>query len=121
MKIAVTATEPSLDALIDPRFGRCRCFVIANTETPEHEIVDNSNTDAPGGAGISTAQMIVDKKVEVVITGNCGPNAYKVLSGAKVKIITGVTGKVSDAINDYKKGSLSFSEESNVAEHFGAS
>jgi len=28
MKIALSATAPSLDAEVDPRFGRCRYFIL---------------------------------------------------------------------------------------------
>jgi len=80
MKIALSATAPSLDAEVDPRFGRCRYFIIVDSQSMEFEAVDNSNAMAAGGAGISTAQMIASKGVEVVLTGNCGPNAYQTLS-----------------------------------------
>ncbi|HUV76127.1 MAG TPA: NifB/NifX family molybdenum-iron cluster-binding protein [Dehalococcoidales bacterium] len=119
MKIAISATGSTLDAEVDPRFGRCQCFVIANPETIEFEAIDNSSAMAAGGAGISAAQMIVDKGVEAVITGNCGPNAYQVLSAAGIKVISGVAGKVQDAIEDYKSGKLSPSSQPNVLGHFG--
>jgi len=91
MKIAVSATKPSLDADVDPRFGRCQYFVIVDLDTMEFESVENSSAQASGGAGISTGQMIVDKGVEAVLTGNCGPNAYQVLSAAGIKVVTGAT------------------------------
>jgi predicted Fe-Mo cluster-binding NifX family protein len=69
MKIAVSATAPGLDAEVDPRFGRCQYFIIVDPETMEFEALDNSNSMASGGAGISTAQMIADKGVEAVIVG----------------------------------------------------
>jgi predicted Fe-Mo cluster-binding NifX family protein len=104
MKIAVSAMAPAMDADIDPRFGRCQYYIIIDTETMQFEGIENSSAIASGGAGISAAQMIVDKGVEAVITGNCGPNAHQVLSAAGIKIITGVTGKVQDAVEGYKAG-----------------
>jgi predicted Fe-Mo cluster-binding NifX family protein len=35
MKIAVSATAGSLDAIVDPRFGRCAYFVIVEVEKNE--------------------------------------------------------------------------------------
>jgi predicted Fe-Mo cluster-binding NifX family protein len=102
MKIAVSATGPSLDAEVDPRFGRCQYFIIVDPETMQFEAVENSSAMASGGAGISAAQMIAGKGVEAVLTGNCGPNAYQVLSPAGIKVISGVSGKVQDAIQGYK-------------------
>jgi predicted Fe-Mo cluster-binding NifX family protein len=119
MKIAISATGPTLDADVDPRFGRCQCFVIANPETIEFEAIDNSSAMAAGGAGISAAQMIVDKGVDAVLTGNCGPNAYQVLSAAGIKVITGVAGKVQDAVQGYKSGKFQSSSQPNVPGHFG--
>ena len=119
MKIAITATGPALDAGIDPRFGRCQYFVIVDPETMQLETIENSSAMAGGGAGVSAAQVIAGKRVESVLTGNCGPNAYQILSAAGIKVITGVSGKVRDAIQNYKSGKLKDSSQPNVAEHFG--
>ena len=119
MKIAISATGPTLDAEVDPRFGRCQHFIIADTETDGFEAVDNTSATAAGGAGISAAQMIVKKGVEAVLTGNCGPNAHQVLSPAGIKVITGVSGKVKDAIAEYKLGTYSPAQQANVPDHFG--
>jgi len=119
MKIALSANGQNLDAEVDPRFGRCQHFIIADTETEEFEALDNSSATAAGGAGISAAQMIVGKGVEAVLTGNCGPNAHQVLSSAGIKVITGVSGKVKDAIAEYKLGTYSAAQQANVPDHFG--
>jgi len=119
MNIAITATGPALDADIDPRFGRCQYFVIVDLETGQFEAIANSGTMAGGGAGVATAQMIAGKGVEAVITGNCGPNAYQVLSVVGIKVITGVAGKVQVAIHGYKSGTLEASSQPNVTAHFG--
>jgi predicted Fe-Mo cluster-binding NifX family protein len=92
MKIAISATGASLDADTEPRFGRCSYFIIADPETLEFEAMNNAAAMAAGGAGISAAQAIVDEGVQAVLTGNCGPNAYQVLSAAGIQIMTGVSG-----------------------------
>lgn len=119
MKIAITATAASLDADIYPRFGRCQYFIIVDPETMQFEALENSGAMAGGGAGISTAQMIAGKGVEAVLTGNCGPNAYEVLAAAGIKVVTSVSGKVRQAIEDYKSGRLKASSQPNVPGHFG--
>jgi len=119
MKIAISATGPSLDAEVDPRFGRCQYFIIVDTETMQFEAVENSSAMASGGAGISAAQMVAGKGVEAVLTGNCGPNAYQVLSPAGIKVITGVSGKVQDAVQAYQAGKYQAGSQPNVAGHFG--
>jgi predicted Fe-Mo cluster-binding NifX family protein len=119
MKVAISATAPSLDAEVDPRFGRCQYFIIVDPETMEFEAVENSSMMAAGGAGISTAQMIAGKGVQVVLTGNCGPNAYQTLSAAGVQVISGVVGRIRDAAEAYKAGKLQTSAEPSVDAHFG--
>lgn len=121
MKIAISATGPTLDAEVNPRFGRCQFFIIADPETKEFEALNNSDTAAAGGAGISTAQMITGKGVEAVITGHCGPNAYQVLSSAGIKVITDASGKIEDCITQYKLGNYTTALKPNVANHFGTS
>ena len=119
MKIAVTSTGGNLDSQIDPRFGRCQYFIIVNPETMEFEVVQNPNIQAGGGAGIATAQMIAQKGVNTVITGNVGPNAFQTLSAAGIKIIVGASGTVRDVIEKYKKGELKSTIGPSVGAHFG--
>lgn len=119
MKIAISATGSTLDSEVDPRFGRCRYFIIADTETLQFEAVENTGVVASGGAGISAAQMVASRGVKAVLTGNCGPNAYEVLSSTGIEVITGVYGKVKDAIEAYKKGEYRASLQPNVPGHFG--
>jgi predicted Fe-Mo cluster-binding NifX family protein len=119
MKIAISTIGTTLDADVEPRFGRCQNFIIVDTETMESESVDNASAVASGGAGISAAQMIAGKGVQTVLTGNCGPNAYQVLSQAGIEVITGVSGKVKDAIEQYKAGKFKANSQANVPDHFG--
>ena len=119
MRIAVSAGGPTLDAQVDSRFGRCRYFIIVDTETTHFEALENSSALGGGGVGISTAQTIAGKGVGVILTGNCGPNAFQVLFEAGIEVITGITGKVQDAIRDYKAGKYQASSQPNVPGHFG--
>jgi predicted Fe-Mo cluster-binding NifX family protein len=121
MKICVTAQAESLDAQIEARFGRCSFFVIVNSETMTYEVVSNTAVNAMGGAGVQAAQTLVDKDVSVVLTGNIGPNAYRVLSAAGIRMVTGVTGNVENAVKQYQKGTLSETTGPTVSGHFGVS
>jgi len=119
MRVAISATGPTLDAEVEPRFGRCPYFIIVDPDTMQFEALENSSAMQAGGAGISTGQMIASKGVQAVLTGNCGPNAYQVLSAAGIQVITGVSGKIRDAIQAYKSGQLQATSQSNVAAHSG--
>jgi len=119
MKIAITATGTTLDAQVDPRFGRCQYFIVIDPDTMEFEAVANSSATAGGGAGISAAQMIAGKGIEAVLTGNCGPNAFEVLESAGIKVMTGVSGEVQEAVRDHKAGKYEASSQPNVRPHSG--
>ncbi|MCD4840456.1 MAG: DUF5320 family protein [Methanosarcinales archaeon] len=106
MKICVTSNGPTMDASVDPRFGRCQYFVFVDSETMEYEAMPNPGIGASSGAGIQAAQTIADKGVGVVITGQVGPNAIQTLGATNISIVTGASGTVSDAIEQYKSGRL---------------
>ncbi|MBE0425908.1 MAG: NifB/NifX family molybdenum-iron cluster-binding protein [Nitrospirae bacterium] len=111
MKICVTSQGDSLDAQIDPRFGRCQYFLIVDTDTLKFESIKNPNIDAMGGAGIQSGQIMAEKSVKAVITGNIGPNAYQTLQAAGIPVVTGASGSVKEAIEKYKKGELKTAQE----------
>ena len=119
MKICVTAISGSLDAQIDPRFGRCPYFVIVDAETMKFEAVPNISAGAMSGAGIQAAQTVASKGVEVLITGNVGPNAFQALSAAGIKVVTGAFGTVIEVIEKYKRGELKETGAPTVRGHFG--
>ncbi len=119
MKIAVSSSGPSLDAPIDPRFGRCQYFIIVDSDTMQFEAIPNPNIAAGGGAGIQSAQLVANKGAQVVITGGCGPNAFQTLSAAGVQLITGLAGTVREAVELYKSGQLQPSSQPSTAAHFG--
>jgi predicted Fe-Mo cluster-binding NifX family protein len=120
MKIAATANEPSLDAPLDPRFGRCRYFLFADSDNEgSFEAVENPNAAFSGGAGIQSAQIIAEKGAETLLTGNCGPNAFRTLTAAGVQVIVGCSGTVRKVLEKYQSGELQAASEPNVAEHSG--
>ncbi|MFW6111218.1 MAG: NifB/NifX family molybdenum-iron cluster-binding protein [Thermoproteota archaeon] len=119
MKICVTASGDTLESAIDPRFGRAPYFIIVNPETMEFEAVDNQSAGVMSGAGIQAAQTVANKGAELVITGNVGPNAFRALSSAGIKIVVGADSTVRESIENYKKGTLEETTNATVGGHFG--
>ncbi|RKY39498.1 MAG: dinitrogenase iron-molybdenum cofactor biosynthesis protein [Candidatus Omnitrophota bacterium] len=119
MRICITSEGESIDSKIDPRFGRCRYFIIADTDTLEFEVIKNPNINSVGGAGIQSAQLVASKKVKAVLSGNVGPNAFRVLNAEGIDVYTQITGSVKEAIEAYKSGRLKKAESSNVGSKFG--
>ena len=108
-----------LDSEVDPRFGRAQYLLIVDTETLDIEPIQNANVAAGGGAGIQAAQVVVSKGIAAVLTGNCGPNAYRTLSAANVEIYAGVSGTARAAVEAFKRGDLSPLSGPSVPGHFG--
>lgn len=119
MKIAVTSTGPTLDDTVEARFGRCAFFLIIDTDTLRCEPIENPNIALGGGAGIQSAQLMSEQGVTVVLTGNCGPNAFNVFGQAGIQVIVGLSGSVRNAVDQFKTGAFSFATEPNVTSHFG--
>jgi predicted Fe-Mo cluster-binding NifX family protein len=119
MKIGIPATSDSLEANLDPRFGRCQYFLIVDSDSMDYSAVQNDSINAAHGAGIQAAQIIANMGVDVVITGNVGPNAFNVLFATGIKIVTGASGSVREAIEKFKSGQLKEVRNPTVGGHFG--
>jgi len=119
MKICITSEGKDSNSKVDPRFGRCQYFIIADTDTLEYEVVENPNIESMGGAGIQSAQLVASKHVKAVLTGNIGPNAFQTLNAAGIDIYTGVSGSVKEAIAAYKSGKFKKTESPSVGSKFG--
>jgi predicted Fe-Mo cluster-binding NifX family protein len=79
------------------------------------EVLDNGrNRNALKGAGIQAATIAGEAGVEAVLTGFCGPNAFKVLNTAGIKVVNDVSGSVLDAVVKFKNKGYSFAAEANV-------
>lgn len=119
MKIAVTSKGRDLDSQVDPRFGRAAYLIIVDTDNLEFEVIDNAeNVNAFKGAGIQTATAISDKQAQALLTGFCGPNAFKTLNAAKVKVVNDISGTVRDAVKIFNEGKISFADEANAEGHW---
>lgn len=119
MIIAVTATAQGTDCAIDQRFGRAAFFAMFDTEKGFVKSIKNDAGSASGGAGITAAKTVTDAGAKAVLTGNCGPNATRTLQATEIKIYTGVTGTVKEAVEAFKAGKLSETQSPTVDLHSG--
>jgi predicted Fe-Mo cluster-binding NifX family protein len=120
MKVAVSAIDNTLDAEVDPRFGRCKYFLIIDTDSMNYKVIENDQQHATGGAGIHAAQMMANNRVDAVITGSIGPNAFRVLSAAGLKIFTGALGNIKETLTQFNNGELKESTQATVDAHHGS-
>lgn len=119
MKIAVTARGTRLSDEVDPRFGRAPYIVIIDTQTMEYEALDNSaNVNAFKGAGIQAATSVADRGVQVLLTGYCGPNAFRTLAAAGIKVVSDIAGTVQETVAIFMAGKLDYSSGPNAEGHW---
>jgi predicted Fe-Mo cluster-binding NifX family protein len=119
MRIAVSAKRHDIDAQVDPRFGRAAFFLMVDTDTLNFDAVENKqNHQAAQGAGIQAATLVARSKAEAVLTGHCGPKAFKTLQAAGIPIVVGVGGTVREAIQSFVKGQFSYATAPDVEGHW---
>jgi len=107
MKVCITASGNNLKSSLDPRFGRCLYFLIVDGKGKLLKAVENTGVRAMRGAGISAGQIMAQEKVDAVITGNVGPNAFMVLDASGIEAFLSPTSMtVKQAFKAYKKGEL---------------
>jgi len=119
MKIIVTSTGPELSSAADPRFGRCGYFIVVDTDSLDFTSHPNGSGAAMGGAGIQAGQFAASLGSEVIVTGGVGPNAARVLAASGMKVYTGASGTVQQAVDDFKAGKLTSSASATVGAHNG--
>ena len=107
MKIAITSAGDTPDSPVDPHFGRAERFVLFDTETGEYSAVGNvAARNAPHGAGIQAADTASRVGADCVITGQCGPKAFRALQASGIQVVVGAEGSVADVIMKFKAGEL---------------
>jgi len=106
MKIAISTEKDSIESLIDQRFGRCKYFLVVDTEKNELvKAVENEGAIQGHGAGIKAAQQIGELGVEAVITGDIGPNATNVLEQLGIKTYH-ASGTAKEAVEKFNNNEL---------------
>ena len=106
VKLGLPGSGKEIDTLIDPRFRRCRYFIVIDPETLSFEAKENPFKSASSGAGIQAAQWMADQCVKTVLATSVGPNALRALKRAGIEVITGVKGDVREAVENYRAGKL---------------
>lgn len=119
MKIAFTSRGRNLEVLMDSRFGRAPFFVVHDTATGESSAVENiQNLNAAQGAGIQAATTVANQGVEAVVTGHCGPKAFKVLQAAGIKVYLSSALTGTEALKQFEAGVLTPLEAADVEGHW---
>ncbi|MDF2615752.1 MAG: Dinitrogenase iron-molybdenum cofactor biosynthesis protein [Sedimentibacter sp.] len=109
MKIAL----PSRQNLIDDHFGHCEYFTVY-TVNENKEITNGETIASPVGCGCKSniAQTLAEMGVKVMLAGNMGDGAVRVLNNSGIEVIRGCSGDVQTVANNYLAGSVTDSGDS---------
>ncbi len=119
MKIAFTSVGPYLSSPLDTRFGRAPGFLIVDSETQETTYESNEqNLNAAQGAGIQSAQNVAATGAKAVVSGHCGPKAFRILNASKIAIYPSSAATVQEALDLYLEGKLTEAEVADVEGHW---
>ena len=109
MRVAISAFSEDVDGKVNPVFGRCPGYIIAEVEAGEIKssvFVENSAAGAPSGAGIAAAQTVAEQGVEAVVSGNLGPNAFVLLNQNNIRFYQAPGITIKEAVKKLAEGTL---------------
>ncbi|MEA3475076.1 MAG: NifB/NifX family molybdenum-iron cluster-binding protein [Candidatus Cloacimonadota bacterium] len=120
MKIAFTTTGKGWDAQVDRRFGRANGFFIFDEDSDKEKYISNKqNMNAMGGAGVQSAQNIINLKIDALVTGNMGPRAFQILNSAGIKIYLAEENlTIKEAYDAFRNNELKELADPNVSSHW---
>jgi predicted Fe-Mo cluster-binding NifX family protein len=119
MKIAFSTSGETLEAPLDGRFGRAAKFILYDLDRDYFEVIDNrQNLDTSQGAGIQSAETIARSGASGLVTGHCGPKAFRVLSAAGIAVYNCGEATVADALKAFREGTLKTMDSADVEGHW---
>ena len=110
LKIAIaTNGNNGMDDTVSNVFGETRTFTIANIgkgKIKDTTVLKNSLASYGISAGLIVIQTLVDKGVDILLTGYVGPKALMALENTGIKIYESINinDTVRDAVIKFKQG-----------------
>lgn len=104
MKIAL----PSRENQIDNHFGHCEYFTVFTIDDNTKEIISSENVPSPAGCGCKSniAQILSNLGVKLMLAGNMGEGAVRVLNNSGIDVIRGCSGDIKSVLLKWLDGSL---------------
>lgn len=120
MKVAFTTSGSDFSAPLESRFGRAPKFLVYDLDSESFEVIDNQqNLNAAQGAGIQSAETVARAGAKALVSGHCGPNAFRVLVAAGIKIYNSDATTVAEALEQFRSGKLKEAGNADVEGHWG--
>ncbi|MFC1556464.1 PDZ domain-containing protein [candidate division KSB1 bacterium] len=103
-KLALSSMGKDLSSTIAPIFDESPYFIIIGLGS--FQAFKNPNVGDSNNVGVQSAQFVVDKGAGAVITNNISLEAMNELRKLNVKVYSGISGTVSQALEWYMDGRL---------------
>lgn len=102
MKIAV----PTRDGRVDDHFGHCAYYTVF--DILDGKVVGVSRLASPEGCGCKSGIAPVMKQmgIAVMLAGNMGEGAKKVLEAQRIEVVRGCAGDVEELVHAYLEGRI---------------
>jgi predicted Fe-Mo cluster-binding NifX family protein len=103
MKIAV----PTKEHIVDDHFGHCAFFTIF-TVGDKKDIISEEIVPSPAGCGCKSniVHTLAQMGVQVMLAGNMGDGAVKVLGSKGIQVVRGCSGDVTAVAGKWLEGSV---------------
>ena len=99
MRIAISACDNHFDSEVASDFMECKCFIIVNIyDLTSYDVILNHYKKQKSGADIFCAQMIISQGIDALVTGNCTPDAIRILNAANIQVYENYVGTVRKSI-----------------------
>lgn len=103
MKIAIGSDISNLDGRVANRFGTAKYLLIIDIDSGEYEAVPNPFATGQHGAGVRAIVLAVNRGAKAFITGYISPALVSQFKSSGIEVLTGISGAVKDAVEQYKK------------------
>ncbi|BCA78337.1 NifB/NifX family molybdenum-iron cluster-binding protein [Desulfuromonas sp. AOP6] len=114
MRIAITARGSHPSSEVDESFGRAYWFLLFDTKTESYVAVDNTVIrNSQENAGVKAAELLKERNVNILLTGETGPKAFRSLVEKGIKVFHGASGSVEDTLNAWLEKGMIEAEHAN--------
>lgn len=104
MRIVIPSSGKTMDSMMDERFGRAGFFLIYDTDTDEHQFLENTWLGQQHGVGVRTSSVIAEKGVSMAIVPHIGPKAGDILRESGIDVRTSDIKPLKHIIEELKNG-----------------
>ena len=103
---------PTRDNQVDDHFGNCEAYTIF-TVNEKNEIEKTEILPSPQGCGCKSniGSILQENGVSVMLAGNMGDGALRVLHHYEIDVYRGCSGDVSQLVNAFLEGQINDSGE----------